>query len=96
MFNIFKKKKQKEIITKEQMFKDCVIGTTTCGKTYNQNLEYEFYLKLLEEKAKDAIPITETSDNLRSLGQYVEEYPQMHRVEVFEDDDKKIYRLDLK
>ncbi|WP_252249147.1 hypothetical protein [Clostridium sp. VAP23] len=54
------------------------------------------YLKLLEEKAKGAIPINEISDNLRSLGQYVEEYPQIHRVEVFEDDDKKIYRLDLK
>lgn len=59
-------------------------------------MEYKFYLKSLKEKAKDAIRITQISDNLRYLGQYVEEYPEIHCVDVYEDDDKKIYRLDLK
>lgn len=58
--------------------------------------KYNEYLKLLEEKAKDAIRITKKSDDLRFLGQYAEKHPKLHRVEVYEDDDKKIYRLDLK
>ncbi|NFL43148.1 hypothetical protein FDB50_15520 [Clostridium botulinum] len=57
--------------------------------------EYNEYLKLLEEKAQNAIRITKKNDNLKFLGQYVEKHPVIHRVEVYEDNDKKAYRLDL-
>lgn len=81
IYHVFKFRNKKEVVQIELSEKE---------KEYNE------YLNLLKAKAKDAIHITEISDNLRSLGQYVEKYPEIHCVEVYEDNDKKIYRLDLK
>jgi len=70
-------------------------------KIYSDNLserekEYEDYLSVLKEKSINAIHISEKNDDLKFIGVYRDDYPKIHMVEIYEDINKKVYRLDKK
>ncbi|WP_243249070.1 hypothetical protein [Clostridium botulinum] len=58
--------------------------------------KYDNYLNSIKEKSKNAIRIVKKNDGLIFLGQYREEYPETHIVEIYEDHDKTVYKLDKK
>jgi len=58
--------------------------------------KYDNYINSLKEKSKNAIRIVKKNDDLIFLGQYREDYPEIHIVEIYEDHDKTVYRLDKK
>jgi hypothetical protein len=64
------------------------------SETQQKKEEYKSYLNLLKEKAQNPIFITEKNNNLIFLGEYTEEYPEIHIVEIYEDINKTFYRLD--
>ncbi|NFI55932.1 hypothetical protein FDA48_06010 [Clostridium botulinum] len=66
------------------------------GKDYNKEQEYKIFLKVLEQKAKTAICINKVDENMKFVGEYVERYPKIHLVKVYEDSEKKLYRVDIK
>lgn len=92
MFKIFKKKTkienhERRIIGDDEL----VLGSILSGKT-----AYKDYLNILKEKSENAIRITVQNKDLKFLGEYVDEYPEMHIVEVYEGINKTVYRLDKK
>ncbi|APF25318.1 MULTISPECIES: hypothetical protein [Clostridium] len=58
--------------------------------------KYDNYLNSLKEKSKNAIRIVKKNDDLIFLGEYREEYPETHIIEIYEDHDKTVYKLDKK